>query len=359
MRCREDRRLPPGSCVGSFIVSLGPLLVIFIVAAAATWVAGGFLSQATDVLDDRFGLGDAVGGLLLLGLAGSLPELAITASAALSGDLPLATGNLLGGIAIQTLVLVLLDATSRRGKPLSSLTADVSPLLEAGMVVVLVALAIMGGLLPESTSIGPMSPMSIAIVAFFLIGIVGINRSRQRPGWTFAGETPPATEKSPNRFESSSTRAVLAVFGLASLVTLGAGVALEQTGNDIAGHLGMNGVVFGATILAAVTALPEVSSGIQAVRLGAIGLAMSDIYGGNAVQLTFFLLADLLAGDPVLPQASAESLWLGGLGALVTGIMIYGLIMRPPRKILGVGPDSLLVLLTYIAGVVLLTKVPG
>ena len=105
--------------------------------------------------------------------------------------------------------------------------------------------------------------------------------------------------------------------------------------------------------------MPEVSSGIQAVRLGAVGLAMSDIYGGNAVQLTFFLLADLFAGEAVLPQASAESLWLGGLGALVTAIMIYGLLMRPRRKIIGLGPDSLIVLLVYIAGVLLLTQVPG
>jgi cation:H+ antiporter len=72
--------------------------------------------------------------------------------------------------------------------------------------------------------------------------------------------------------------------------------------------------------------------------LGAVGLAMSDIYGGNAVQLTFFLLADLLAGTAVLPQASSESLWLGGLGALVTAIMIYGLLMRPKRKLTGLGP---------------------
>jgi cation:H+ antiporter len=340
-------------------LSLAALLAIFIAAAAATWVAGSFLSRATDVLDDRFGLGDAVGGLLLLGLAGSLPELAITASAALSGDLELATGNLLGGIAMQTLVLVFLDATSRRKEPLSSQAADTSPLLEAGMVVVLVTLAIMGGLLPESTAIGPISPMSIAIVVFFLVGIVGINRARTRPTWTFAGEKPAPAQDMPNRFRDSSTKAVLGFFGAASLVTLVAGVALEQTGNDIADHLGMNGVVFGATILAAVTALPEVSSGVQAVRLGAVGLAMSDIYGGNAVQLTFFLLADILAGAPVLPQASAESLWLGALGALVTGVMIYGLLMRPPRKIAGVGPDSLIVLVTYIVGVLLLMKVPG
>jgi cation:H+ antiporter len=105
------------------------LLIVFIAAATATWIAGSLLSKATDVLDDRFGLGEAVGGMLLLGLAGSLPELAITASAALSGDLSLAVGNLLGGIAMQTLVLVLLDRSSRRDKPLTSLTSDISPLL--------------------------------------------------------------------------------------------------------------------------------------------------------------------------------------------------------------------------------------
>jgi cation:H+ antiporter len=340
-------------------LSLGGLLAVFIAAAAVTWVAGVFLSKATDVLDDRLGLGDAVGGLLLLGLAGSLPELAITASAALSGDLALATGNLLGGIAIQTLVLVFLDATSRRREPLSSLSADTSPLLEAAMVVVLVTLAVMGGLLPESTALGPISPMSLAIVVFFLIGVIGINRARGRVAWTAAGDGAPRAAEAPNRFKRSSTAVVLGVFGLASLVTLLAGVALEQSGNDLAGHFGMNGVIFGATILAAVTALPEVSSGIQAVRLGAVDLAMSDIYGGNAVQLTFFLLADILAAEPVLPQASAESLWLGGLGALVTGIMIYGLLMRPPRKLVGLGPDSLIVLVTYVVGVILLTKVPG
>jgi hypothetical protein len=30
--------------------------------------------------------------------------------------------------------------------------------------------------------------------------------------------------------------------------------------------------------------------------LAGVGLAMSDIYGRNAMQLTFFLLADLLTG---------------------------------------------------------------
>src|SRR5215212_10064673 len=125
-------------------LGFGALLAIFVAAGAATWVAGGYLSRATDVLDDRFNLGEAVGGMLLLGLAGSLPELAITASAALSGHLALATGNLLGGIAMQTLVLVLLDAASGRPRPLSALVANTSPLNQAGLMIGLVTLAIMG-----------------------------------------------------------------------------------------------------------------------------------------------------------------------------------------------------------------------
>jgi cation:H+ antiporter len=216
---------------------------------------------------------------------------------------------LLGGIAMQTLVLVLLDATSGRPRPQSALVANTRPLNEAALVIGLVTIAIMGRLLPESTAIGSFSPMSLAVVVFFVLGMAAINRARQVPAvWTTADQPQPRGAQGASSYESSSTRAVLGVFVLASAVTLVAGVGLEQSGNELADALGINGVIFGATILAAVTALPEISSGIQAVRLGAVGLAMSDIYGGNAMQLTFFLLADLLAGTPVLPTASAQSL---------------------------------------------------
>jgi Ca2+/Na+ antiporter len=33
------------------------------------------LAKATDLLDDRYGLGEALGGMILLSVAGSLPEL--------------------------------------------------------------------------------------------------------------------------------------------------------------------------------------------------------------------------------------------------------------------------------------------
>lgn len=86
------------------------LLLIFLGSAAVIWVAGVQLSDTTDVLAERLHLGSALGGLILLAVATNLPEIAITVSAALSHHLDVAVGNILGGVAIQTVVLVALDA---------------------------------------------------------------------------------------------------------------------------------------------------------------------------------------------------------------------------------------------------------
>ena len=61
------------------------------------------------MLDERFHLGEALGGLILLAITTNLPEIAITVSAALHHTLGIAIGNILGGIALQTVVLVVLD----------------------------------------------------------------------------------------------------------------------------------------------------------------------------------------------------------------------------------------------------------
>ena len=105
-----------------------PLLVlVFGAGAIATWVAGIALSRTTDALDVRLGLGDELGGLLLLALAGSLPEVAITVSAAAQGNLPLAAGNLIGGIAVQTMVLLVCDLAAGPERPLTFLVGRLTP----------------------------------------------------------------------------------------------------------------------------------------------------------------------------------------------------------------------------------------
>ncbi len=344
------------------------LIGIFAAAAAATWFAGGLLSRATDSLDVRFGLGEEIGGIVLLSIAGTLPELAITVSAAAGGHLALAAGNLIGGIAIQTMVLVLCDIATGPERPLTFLVGALTPALEGLLVVLVVSGVMMGSLLPQSAAIGGVvSPASLAIALFWVFGVWVINFVRKNPRWKI--EMPGSSRGRRHRRESlpghehpfagSSTARVVALFGLACGVTLAAGVALELTGNVLADRAGVNGVIFGATALALATALPEISSGIAAVRLGDHALAIGDMFGGNAFQVCLFLLADLIAGSAVLPKAGDLNAWLAALGIALTAVYSVGLIVRPSRCWLRLGPDSILAIAIFSLGVVGLLALPG
>ena len=144
--------------------SLPLLLVVFVAAAAAIWVAGVQLSNQTDVLSTRLHLGSALGGLILLAVATNLPELAITVSAALSGNIGVAVGNILGGIALQTVVLVALDAFGVKGKrPLTYRAASLVLVLEALLVVAILAVVIAGSRLPSSVILWRFAPGGVLI----------------------------------------------------------------------------------------------------------------------------------------------------------------------------------------------------
>jgi cation:H+ antiporter len=156
-----------------------------------------------------------------------------------------------------------------------------------------------------------------------------------------------------------STARSAAVFGAAALLTLGAGVVLERSGEAIATHVGLTGVLFGATVLAAATSLPEVSTGLTSVRNGDFQLAVSDIFGGNAFLPVLFLLASLLSGTAVLPQALDTDIYLTALGILLTLVYMAGLLFRPARRIARMGVDSLAVLVLYAVGVVGLVAIAG
>lgn len=342
------------------MTSLPSLLVavVFIVASGATWGAGIQLSKATDELDRRLGLGDAIGGVVLLAIAGSLPELAITVSAAASGHLDLAAGNLIGGIATATMVLVICDLFAPR--PLTYLVGSLVPVLEGLLVIEIVAVVLMGALLPSSITVGGrVSPISIAIVVAWMAGVLVLNHTRSHPRWRV--ETKGAAPGRPNHRVRHpkkaaaqlrrSTGQVVLIFGLAALVTLVAGVGLEVSGNELATRANINGVVFGATVLSFATALPEVSSGIEAVRLGDHQLAMGDVFGGNAFQLCLFVVADVIAGKPALPLAGPVNGWLATLAIVLTAVYVAGVIVRPSRPN-RLGPDSIIAVGVYALGIV-------
>jgi cation:H+ antiporter len=188
-----------------------------------------------------------------------------------------------------------------------------------------------------------------------------VDRHRRRVAPKGEIDLPATTPARPHRrvphpvvthpYAKLGTGRIAAIFAGGSAVILGAGVALMQSGAQLANNCGIGGVIFGATVLSIASALPEIATGITAARLGDNQLVMGDIFGGNAFQVCLFLLADVLAGK--------QNSWLAGLGILVTMVYATSVIVRPEKNHLRVGIDSIIVLVLIVIGMVGLGRIPG
>lgn len=338
------------------------LLVVFVGCGAAIWLAGIRLSTSTDVLSQRWHLGSALGGVILLAVATNLPEIAITVSAALAHDVDVAVGNILGGVAVQTVVLAVLDAAGvRPRRPLTFLAASLTLLLEGALVVALLLVVVMSTQLPASLIAWRVTPGALLIAVLWGVGLLLLRRAGQGLPWLEGGVAPQGQGKPRGHAEVTTaqgatdrgvrTTRVVAVFAGCAVVTLVAGVFLERSGEELFGRWGMSGVLFGATVLAAATALPEVSTGLTSTRLGDYQLAISDIFGGNAFLPVLFLVATVVSGQAVLPHAHRSDIYLTALGGLLTVVYMTGLVFRPRRQWLRMGADSLVVVALYVLGI--------
>jgi cation:H+ antiporter len=287
---------------------LWALLTIFLVSAGLVWVAGIYLSNSSGILAQRFHLGQALGGLILLAFATNLPEAAIAVSGAFAAHFGIVIGNILGGIAIQTVVLVAMDGFGIPDAPFTYRAASLTLVLEGVLLLGVLAVAIMGTQLPASLIEARLSPGALLITVLWIVGLWLTRQAQVDLPW-------------------------------------------EESGNDIALHFGISGVLFGSIFLAAVTSLPDLSTGLAAVKVGDYKLAFSDIFGGNAFLPVLFLVATLISGQAVLPRAQATDIYLTSLGALLTMVYIVGLIFRPRRQYFRLGPDSLSVLVLYLLGI--------
>lgn len=337
------------------------VLVVFGGAAVLAWLAGGRLSIAVDVLSDRYHLGQELGGQIFLGIVDNLPELAIVVAASVSGQIALATGNLLGGIAMQTVVLVLLDAVAVHDRPISFAGAALTLVLQATFLIALLAITLMGMALRVPVFLR-ITPVGILLVAGWVFGLWMMRRAERGLPWTDHGVPRDLLEKSVEDVSQKqemrrSTEAAGPIsstwlmFLVASALTLLAGVALEQTSERLAQVSHLGGAVFGATVLAAVTALPEVSSGIEAIRLGDYQLAFSDVFGSNAFLPVCLPFITLISGRDPLAVAGPTNLYLSALGIVLTVVYVGGLIFRPQRQFLRLGPDSWSVLVLYVLAI--------
>ena len=344
--------------------SLTVNIVVFLLVAVVTWVAGIELAKTTDTLDTRWKIGEGIGGLVLLGITGSLPELAVIYTAAKHNEIPVIMGVLIGGIAIQTLVVVILDFAC--GKPPLSYVAGSKMLsIETAFAAIITVLAVVGTMIPAKAAVLNMNPLSIVIVVVWVSGLLLINRWRNVPHINeVAADALPGRKHHQRRkvenhvfYAHKSTMQVVLIFIVASIATLVAGYLLERTSDVISSALHIGSGFFAATFIALVTSLPEISTGLESVWIGDNHLAVSDIMGGNAFMLVLFIFADWFAGKPVLSYAAHTDMLYGCLGIALMGIYAFTFVARIRKGIFRLGVDSVVEIVIYTGAMLFLLGV--
>jgi cation:H+ antiporter len=343
------------------------LILEFIVFAAVTWIAGIWLTRTTDAIDTKYRLGDAFGGLLILGVATSLPELAVVVSAALQHHYDIIIGTLVGGIAIQTVAISIFDARMHVRSSITFAAASLTLVLEATVVILVTVAAILAIRMPAVIGHTNISVASILIFGLWLFGLYLVFHARKGLPWrSEAIAANPGREHHERRavinhpfFRHATNLKIFGIFTLASLATLAAGVGLQVSGNKIAVAYSIGGGLFAATFIAFAGALPNLSTGLSSIDIGDYKLAISDIFGGNAFMPALFLVCDILAGHAVLQHATPTDVWFAALGVLLTGIYIIGLIVRPRKQYFRMGIDSISVITLYVVGVIILSITGG
>ncbi len=117
-------------------------------------------------------------GLILLAVATNLSEIAITYSAAASGKLDVVVSDILGGIAIQTVVLVALDAFGvRERRPLTYQAASLILVIEGAVVLAVLVVVVMGTQLLKNLVFARLSPDVVLIAVVWVAGLLLTQRA--------------------------------------------------------------------------------------------------------------------------------------------------------------------------------------
>lgn len=339
--------------------SMAITLPIFVAAGLLVWVCGVALARSADALAERTGMGRAFAGVLLLGAATSLPEVATTATATVNDHPALAVNNLLGGAAMQVAVLALVDAFRARGTALTRLAGTSTFIFQGVMLILLLSVACAAIGAGEVFTIWGVGFWSLLLGLSYVGALFLMHRYEQRPQWQPIEQAPDPSKRSEASRETSglkgtSTGGVVARFAMASGGVLVGGYAVAETGAALASQTGLGESFVGATLVSVTTSLPEVSTTFAAARLGAYSMAAGNILGTNALEMGLFLPADMLyRGGAIFDAIGRETALLAALGILVTAIYLWGTLERRDRTVFGMGIDSVVVTLVYLGGMFL------
>jgi len=144
-------------------------------------------------------------------------------------------------------------------------------------------------------------------------------------------------------------------FALSAAAVVAAAIQLARFGDVIAVRTGLSGMFIGTLLLAGATSLPELLSGIDAIKIGLPDMAAGSLLGSGMFNMFLLGLVGLIfARVRLLRRVATTHALTASLAILLTGLAALFLLADVDLKLGWVGLDSLLIIAAYIGGVVLL-----
>jgi cation:H+ antiporter len=144
-------------------------------------------------------------------------------------------------------------------------------------------------------------------------------------------------------------------FLLCLVIILFTGTKLARYGDDIARKTGLGGIWIGLVLLAAITSMPELVTGVSSVALvGLPDLALGTLFGSCLFNLAILALLDILYHPiPILSQVSLRHVASAGVGMLLITIAAGSILAGEGLSGLALGwvgiPSILILILYFIA----------
>ncbi len=313
--------------------------------------AGVRLSRYGDIIAEKSGLGASVVGLLLLATVTSLPELITGIGAVALADVPdIAVGNLLGACLMNLAMIVVLDLL-HRGQSLYTKAGQGHILSAAFGLVILgfIALNMVFSGYGATFALGHVGLYSPVVLLMYVgaVNVVFRYERRQRAEYV---------QERAERYPDVTLQDALLRYAAAAAVVVVAALYLPFAAEELAKKMQWNESFVGTLFVSLATTLPELTVTLGALRIGAVDLAVGNLLGSNLFNLAILAVDDLFyTPAPLLSAVSTIHLVSALSALLMTGLVIAGLLYRPPEKLFGtVGWISILMLWIFGTNVVFL-----
>lgn len=335
--------------------------VIFLLAAIGVFRGGTAIARAGDEIARRTPLGHVWVGALLIAGATSLPELATDTIAVLRDAPGLATGDLFGSNMTNMGILALVALFYRQARVFQREALGLA--LAASVAIVLTGTATLFIVVRFEHSIaGAFSFGSLALLAAAVGAWWLFPEAREAVSEPIAAaEDDPAQREAPISARGNTARSRTAplarhvlAFVAAAGVIIGSGSALVWSAEQIAEITGLSETFVGVLGLAAATSMPELSASLAAVRMGALDMAVGNLYGSNALNMTMLVWLDAIhVRAPLLETADPGNAAAGLVAMLLMMIGLTNMILRAERRRFPIDPTAVVILAGYLAGLLL------